>query len=65
VYPLSQAANPPEMKFVNISGKAFNTIGPGDYSLFELLNSVIQAEPGDAIDPDTLGLFVAIGIEKG
>ena len=28
VYPLSQAANPPEMKFVNISGKAFNTIGP-------------------------------------
>jgi hypothetical protein len=30
-----------------------------------LLNSVIQAEPGDAIDPDTLGLFAAIGIEKG
>ncbi len=28
VYPLSQAANPPQMKFVDISGKAFNTIGP-------------------------------------
>lgn len=65
VYPLSQAANPPETKFVNISGKAFNTIGPGDYSLFELLNRVIQNEPSGAVDPDTLGLFAAIGIEKG
>jgi len=65
VYPLSQAANPPEMKFVNISGKAFNTIGPGDYSSFELLNRVIQDEPSDALDPDTLGLFASIGIEKG
>ncbi len=65
VYPLSQAANPPPMKFVNISGKAFNTIGPGDYSLFEYVNRVIQNEPSDAVDPDTLGLFAAIGIEKG
>ena len=65
VYPLSAAANPPEMKFVNISGKAFNTIGPGDYSSFELLNRVIQDEPSDAMDPNTLGLFAAIGIEKG
>ena len=65
VYPLSQAANPPPMNFVNISGKAFNTIGPGDYSAFEYLNRVIQDEPGDALDPDTLGTFAAIGIEKG
>jgi hypothetical protein len=65
VYPLNQAASPPEMKFVNISGKAFNTIGPGNYSLFEYVNSVIQNEPSDAVDPDTLGLFAAIGIEKG
>ena len=65
VYPLSQASNPPEMKFFDISGKAFNTIGPSDYSLFELVNRVIQDEPIDAVDPDTLGLFAAIGIEKG
>jgi len=65
VYPLSQAANPPEMKFVNISGKAFNTIGPGDYSAFEYLNRTIQNEPSDALDPDMLGVFAAIGIEKG
>jgi hypothetical protein len=65
VYALSQAASPPEMKFVNISGKAFNTIGPGDYSLFDYVNDVIQREPIDATDPDTLGLFAAVGIEKG
>jgi hypothetical protein len=28
VYPLAEVAHPPEMNFVNISGKAFNTIGP-------------------------------------
>jgi hypothetical protein len=65
VYPLSQAANPPPMTFIDISGKAFNTIGPSDYSLFELVNRVIQDEPIDAVDPDTLGLFASIGIEKG
>jgi hypothetical protein len=65
VYPLSQAANPPEMKFVDISGKAFNTIGPGDYSAFEYLNRTIQDEPSAALDPYTLGVFAAIGIEKG
>jgi hypothetical protein len=65
VYPLSQAANPPPMKFIDISGKAFNTIGPGDYSLFEFVDRVIQNEPIHAVDPETLGLFASIGIEKG
>ena len=65
VYPLSQAGNPPAMKFVDISGKAFNTIGPSDYSAFEYLNRIIQDEPNDALDAYTLGVFAAIGIEKG
>jgi hypothetical protein len=65
IYPLAQAANPPETKFINVSGKAFNTIGPADYSAFEYVNHVIQAEPTDALDPDTAGVFAAIGIEKG
>jgi hypothetical protein len=38
------------MTSINISGKAFNTIGPGDYSLFEFVNRVIQDEPNDAND---------------
>src|SRR5258707_14255784 len=52
------------MKFINISGRAFNTIGPSDYSAFEYLNRVIQDEPSDALDPYTLCVFAAIGIEK-
>jgi hypothetical protein len=65
VYPLAKAAKPPEMKFVDFSGKAFNTIGPADFSFFEYLNRVIQEEPNEALSPDTLGLFASIGIEKG
>jgi hypothetical protein len=65
IYPLSRSNDPPPMKFADISGKAFNTIGPGDFSAFEYLNDVVQSEPADALDPDTLGLFAAIGIEKG
>ncbi len=65
IYLLSQAANPPAMQFVDISGKSFNTIGPSDYSAFELINHMIQSEPADVMSPDMLGLYASIGIEKG
>ena len=65
VYPLAKANRPPEMKFVDISGLAFNTIGPSDFSAFEYVHRVIQDEPRDAMDPDTLGVFASIGIQKG
>jgi len=64
-YLLADAANPPAMNFVNISGKAFNTIGPSDYTFWDEINQMIQREPGDAMDPVTLGFFASIGIEKG
>lgn len=65
VYSLAQAAQPPEMKFVNISGRAFNTIHASDFSFFEEVNQVVQEEPTEAIDADTLGLLASIGIQKG
>ena len=65
IYSLGQAANPPAMNFINISGRAFNTIGPSDYSAFEFINHMIQEEPADVMTPDMLGLFASIGIEKG
>jgi len=65
VYPLSQAANPPAMKFVNISPEPFVTVGPGDYQFWELLNGVVQSEPPYTGDSVTLGFFAAIGIEYG
>jgi hypothetical protein len=64
-YPLAQAANPPKQKFVNVSGKRFNTIHANDSKFFEELNAVIQYEPVDAGDSVTLGLFASVGIKKG
>jgi hypothetical protein len=65
IYPLSQAKKPPTPKFVDVSGKAFNTIAPADYSFWEALNQVVQEEPTDQVDPTTLGFWAAIGIKKG
>ena len=36
-----------------------------DFSFYEEVNHVVQEEPADAMDPQTLGLLAAIGIEKG
>lgn len=65
IYPLSQADNPPPMKFVNLSGKSFNTVAPADYAFWELLNQVVQEEPSDSLDPVRLGFYASIGIQKG
>jgi hypothetical protein len=65
VYPLAQAANPPAMKFVNVSGVAFNTIHANDFSFFEEVDHIVQEEPAAALNPEALGLLAAIGIEKG
>jgi hypothetical protein len=65
IYPLSQAANPPVTKFINGSGVELNTVHSNDFSYFEELNEVVQEEPSEALDPERLGLFASIGIEKG
>jgi len=65
IYPLSQAAKPPATQFVNVSGVKFNTISANDFSFYEELNGVVQNEPADWVDPDTVGLYAAIGIRKG
>ncbi len=65
VFPLSRAAAPPAANVVNISGLKFNTISANDFSYYEELNAVVQNEPADWVDPDTVGLYAAIGIRKG
>ena len=62
--PLAADAEIPETKFVEGSGKAFNTIAPNDYSYWELINEVVQAEPAAAGDPEILGQLAAVGIVK-
>jgi hypothetical protein len=65
VYSLSDAKNPPPMKFINVSGKEFNTIHANDFHFYEEVNAIVQYEPNEALNPETLGLLAAIGIEKG
>jgi hypothetical protein len=65
VYPLSAVSNPSQQKFVNISGKKFNTVHGNDFHFYEELNEVVQHEPADFVDPETVGLLASIGIKKG
>ncbi len=65
VYPLTHAADPPSMTFLDISGKAWNTIAATDASFFEEVAHVVQEEPLESVDPETRGLLASIGIQKG
>ncbi len=55
----------PETKFVNASGKVFNTIPPSDYTFFEMINENVQQEPATSYDVELAGQLAAIGIVKG
>ena len=61
------AANPPvpPTKFIEASGKSFNTIPPNDFSYFEMVNQLVQLEPATSFSPELLGQLAAIGIVKG
>jgi len=65
IYPLSSAKNPPATDFVSLSGVKFNTISANDFNFYDELNAVVQNEPADWVDADTVGLFASIGIRKG
>jgi hypothetical protein len=55
----------PDTKFVEASGKSFNTIPPSDYGFFEMINENVQQEPATSYDVELAGQLAAIGIVKG
>ncbi|WP_416384470.1 DUF1254 domain-containing protein [Roseibium aggregatum] len=55
----------PDMKFINGSGKSFNTIPPSDYGFFEMINENVQNEPATSYDIELSGQLAAIGIVHG
>lgn len=65
IYRLKDAANPPKLNFVHVSGRAFSTLAPADYTFWEYLNQVVQEEPTHSVDPVTLGFYASVGIQKG
>jgi hypothetical protein len=50
-------ANPPvpATKFVEASGKSYNTIPPSDFSFFEMINANVQQEPAGSYNPELAG----------
>jgi len=64
VYPLSQAANPPAMQFIDGSKRSFNTIHANNLMFYDELSEVIHREPVDFLDPELRGLAASIGIRK-
>jgi hypothetical protein len=65
IYPLSDIKKPKALKFINVSGKQYNTLHATDATIYNELNEVIQYEAANTADPEMLGLARAIGIEKG
>lgn len=65
VYPLSEAANPPEMSFVNLAEETFNTVHANDLSFFGEVDELIQEELPGSLDPERAGQLAGIGIVHG
>ena len=65
VYKLADAANPPKMEFIPITGTAYNTIHSNDAEFYDHMNEIIQYEAMSLLTPEIRGLFASLGIEKG
>lgn len=65
LYPLSQAANPPETVFVDASDLLFDSVIPYDVGFFQSLDRMVQAEPWLDRDRVMIDMLKSLGIEKG
>jgi hypothetical protein len=65
VYRLADAADPPPMNYLDMASETQNTVHANDFSFYEEIDTLIQEEPADALDPERAGQCAAIGIVKG
>jgi hypothetical protein len=65
LYPFSQAAKPPETKFVDVVDVVYDATIRYDIRFFESLDRVVQTEPWLERDKAMIDPLKAIGIEKG
>ena len=49
---------------MNLSGVQLNTVHANNFEFYNEVNTVVQHEPPDAFNPETVGLFASIGIKK-
>ncbi|HSY72320.1 MAG TPA: DUF1254 domain-containing protein, partial [Alloacidobacterium sp.] len=65
LYPLSQAAHPPETQFTDAIDVVYDATIPWDMRYFESLNRIVQMEPWLTRDKAMIDQLKSIGIEKG
>jgi hypothetical protein len=65
LYPLSQAASPPQTVFVDMINVVFDSTIPYDMRFFESLDRMVQSEPWLPRDKAMIDMLKSIGIEKG
>jgi hypothetical protein len=65
VYPLSEAANPPETIFTDVKDVDYDSTIRYDASFFENLDRIVQSEPWIERDRAMIDQLRTIGIEKG
>lgn len=65
LYPLSQAANPPETVRIDADGKMFDAAIPYDMRFFETLDRMVQSQPWIERDRMAINMLRSIGIDKG
>ncbi len=53
------------MEFINIARVAFNGTHSNDFSFYEEIDTIVQEEPSEALDPERAGQVASIGIVKG
>jgi hypothetical protein len=65
LYPLSQAANPPETVYVDAAKAIFDSTIKYDLSFYELLDRMVQHEPFLERDRALIDPLKTLGIERG
>lgn len=65
LYPLSQAADPPQTAYRDARGTVFDSTIPSDLRFFESLKRMIDAEPWLERDRAMIDPLKTIGIERG
>jgi hypothetical protein len=51
--------------YVEGTGLSINTLPPSDHTFYDMVNDVVQSEPGGTLSLEIMGSFAAIGIVKG
>jgi hypothetical protein len=65
LYPLSQAANPPQQRFVDMTDVLYDGLAHYDASFYTSLARMLNEEPVQSRDLEMMGMLLPLGIEKG